>query len=173
MILRPSCHACLPTWQADMADKALKTFKVLDLGGKMDVKELIQQIKTNIEKTADTTAVFGEAKKIGNVSIIPVASIRVHGGGGGSFEEPSITEKVEKPPKEEKSEKDKPTKSGKAGGLGLKIDADPVGYIEIKGDEARFVEVVNKTKIFLKAIRYVGIFFILLALKGIFRRRKK
>ncbi|MGC9336572.1 MAG: hypothetical protein ACP5EQ_00460 [Candidatus Cloacimonadia bacterium] len=139
----------------------------------MDVKELIQQIKTNIEKTANTTAVFGEIKKIGNISIIPVASIRLKGGGGGGFGEPSGSEKPEQPQKAEKPEKEEPVAKGKGGGLGLKVDAEPVGYIEIKGDEARFVEVVNKTKLYLRAIKYAGIFFVLIALKGIFSRRKK
>jgi uncharacterized spore protein YtfJ len=144
-----------------------------ELGGKMDVKELIQQIKTNIEKTTNTTAVFGDTKKIGNISIIPVASIRVQGGGGGTIGEPCGAEKPEQTQETEKSKKEEPVKKGKGGGLGLKIDAEPVGYIEIKGDDARFVEVTNKTKIYLKAIKYIGIFFVLLAIKGIFRRRKK
>jgi uncharacterized spore protein YtfJ len=141
----------------------------------MEIKELIAEIKANIEKTVNIKSIFGDVKKVDNVSIIPVASVRFQGGGGGGFGEMDAKKKeMPEPLEEAETEKEgaKKGRSSKGGGLGMKVDASPVGYIEIKDSNARFVEIVDKTKIILKGMKLAGIAFVLLALRGLISKRK-
>jgi len=78
----------------------------------MEIKELIAEIKENIEKTANVKSIFGDVKRVDNVSIIPVASVRFQGGGGGGFGEME-SKKKEKPEPLEEPETEK--EGGKKG----------------------------------------------------------
>ena len=142
----------------------------------MEIKELIAEIKENIEKTANIKSIFGDVKKADNVSIIPVASVRFQGGGGGGFGEMDAQKKEKPEPLEEaETEKEgaKKGRSGKGGGLGMKVDASPVGYIEIKDDNAKFVEILDKTKIILNGLKVFMIVFIIHTIRVVLKRRKK
>lgn len=146
----------------------------------VNVKDMIKDLRENIEKTANVKAVFGDEKKIDDISIIPVASIRMKGGSGGGIGtagEPKDmeTEEAEKATEEteEKKEAHHPSATGKGGGLGLDVEANPVGYIEIKDNRTRFVEILDKSKMILKIIRIFGIVIILMAVKGFFKKKKK
>ena len=143
----------------------------------MEIKKLIAEIKENIEKTANIKSIFGETKKVDNVSIIPVASIHFQGGGGGGFGEmegktQKESEALEELETEENAKSGKGRK-GRGGGMGMKVDVNPVGYIEIKDDNAKFVEIIDKTKIIIKGMKVFMIVFILHTIKHILRRKKK
>ncbi len=141
----------------------------------MEIKKLIAEIKENIEKTANVKSIFGDVKKVDNVSIIPVASVRFQGGGGGGFGEMEAKKKEKPEPLEEpETEKEgvKKGKSGKGGGLGIKVDASPVGYIEIKDDNAKFVDILDKTKIILTGLKVFMIVFIIHTIRGVLKRKK-
>lgn len=134
----------------------------------MEVKQLIKEIKENLEKSANTKSIFGDVMKVDDLSIIPVGSFSMKGGGGGGVgsmgPKSADTEEVE-------SEED--TKSGKGGGLGMTVDVTPVGYIKIKDNVAEYVEIVDKTKIILNAIKIIFVMAIFSGLKGLFKRKKK
>ncbi|MBS3742258.1 MAG: hypothetical protein KGY74_09075 [Candidatus Cloacimonetes bacterium] len=141
----------------------------------MEIKKVIKEFKEQIEKTANVKSLFGEPTEVGELTIIPVASVDMKGGGGGGIgtagkpkkkqvaeEEIDIEEKEEAPAPE-----------GKGGGMGLNVKANPVGYIEIKDDNSRFVEIVDKSKIIFKVIKIIGVLLILGSIKNLFKRKKK
>ena len=100
----------------------------------MEIKELIKEIKENLEKSANTKSIFGDVMKIDGLSIIPVGSFTMKGGGGGGIG--SMGSKTEAEI-EKKSESDESgSKTGKGGGLGMTVDVNPVGYIRIKDGNA-------------------------------------
>ncbi|MBC8525592.1 MAG: hypothetical protein H8D22_01775 [Candidatus Cloacimonetes bacterium] len=143
----------------------------------MEIKKLIAEIKENIEKTANIKSIFGDTKKVDNVSIIPVASIQFQGGGGGGFGEmegkpEKESETLEEVETDENKKRGKGRK-GKGGGMGMKVDVNPVGYIEIKDDNAKFVEIIDKTKLIIKGMKVFMIVFILHTIRHILRRKKK
>ncbi len=86
------------------------------------------------------------------------------------------TKKESETPEEVETEevkKEGKGKKGKGGGMGMKVDVNPVGYIEIKDDSAKFVEIIDKTKIIIRCMKVFMVVFILHTIKHIFRRRKK
>lgn len=137
---------------------------------------MIKDLRENIEKTANVKAVFGDEKKLNGISIIPIASIRMKGGGcggtgttGNSEEKSSSTSESD----EEKNDSKIPSTKGKGGGGGLDVEANPVGYIEVKEGNTRFVEILDKSKMILKGIKILGVVIILSAIKRFLSRKKK
>jgi uncharacterized spore protein YtfJ len=118
----------------------------------MNIQETIEKVTNQIEKGANVKACFGEAQKLGNKTIIPVAEIKFGGGMGGG---------------KSKDEKNKGC-CGEGGGGGLGVKATPIGYIEEKKGDAIFVPIVNVTKIALFGI--VGLFVWLLVITRFFRK---
>ena len=98
----------------------------------MDAKELIADITQTIQRNASAKAAFGEPYKEGAVTVIPVAKICVKGGGGGGTDMKTNEEK-----------------GGKGMGIGLSITTTPLGYLRITQDDAQFIEITDKTKIFI------------------------
>lgn len=94
----------------------------------MDTQQTIKEIIESIEKKADVKAVFGDSVKQGDLTIIPVGKISSMGGGGMGNKNGDGEGK------------------GKGFGMGYNIKSQPVGYIEIRGEEARFVDIIDKTK---------------------------
>lgn len=101
----------------------------------MDAKELIADITQTIQRNASAKAAFGEPYKEGTVTVIPVAKICVKGGGGGGTDM--------------KTNEAKEEKGGKGMGIGLSITTTPLGYLRITQDDAQFIEITDKTKIFI------------------------
>ncbi len=144
----------------------------------MKVQDLIEEIRKNVEKVANVKAIFGELTKVDNISIIPVASIHFKGGGGGGTGEMGEDKKKDKAEKidveKQPSRKGEMSKGkGKGGGGGVQITADPVGYIEIKDDYTNFVHIIDKNRIAQKAVKLVGIIFVCMTVKSIFKRKRR
>ena len=106
--------------------------------------------------------------KVDDLSIIPVGSIKMKGGGGGGIGTAGTLPDLKK----DKSS-DEEAATGKGGGLGMTVDITPVGYIKIKDGNAEYVEIVDKTKIILNAIKIFFVMAIFSGLKGLFKRKKK
>lgn len=137
-------------------------------GGNMEVKQLIKEIKENLEKTANIKSIFGDVMKVDDLSIIPVGSIKMKGGGGGGIG--SAGPKIELKKDEDSDEE---TATGKGGGLGMTIDVTPVGYIKIKEGNAEYIDIVDKTKVILNALKIIFVMVIFSGLKNLFKRKKK
>jgi uncharacterized spore protein YtfJ len=105
----------------------------------MNAKEIIKEFTEKIQKNATAKAVFGEPVEKGKITVIPVATISIRGCGGGGLDN--------------RKDGDSDSKT-KAGGMGLGINAKavPAGFIEIDGENARFVEIVQQSKIVMAGI---------------------
>jgi uncharacterized spore protein YtfJ len=101
----------------------------------MNAGELVQAVKEQIEKSANVQAIFGEPVERGGVAIIPVARIKLCGGGGGGQGKSRHT------PEE-----------GTGGGLGFHLTASPVGYIKIANGTATFEKTPDITRLILGGI---------------------
>ena len=137
----------------------------------MEVKQLIKEIKENLEKSANTKSIFGDVIKIDDISIIPVGSFTMKGGGGGGFG--SMGSKTETESEEESKSDEAGAKTGKGGGLGLTIDVKPVGYIKIKNGVAEYVEIIDKTRVILNTLKVFIFMIVVSGIKSLFRRKKK
>ena len=84
---------------------------------------LLERLAELVGGRAGVTAVFGEPIRQGELVVVPVARIRWGFGGGGGRAEDAPSG----------------TASGSGGGGG--VAGDPVGYIEISGDEAIFRQI--------------------------------
>jgi uncharacterized spore protein YtfJ len=105
----------------------------------MDTNEIISSITDKVKDTANVNVVFGDPIETpGGVTIIPVASVKLGGGGGGG--------------RNRRGGDDENQPSGNGVGLGVSVTARPLGYIEVKEGEARFVKVVDTTKIAASAM---------------------
>lgn len=102
----------------------------------MEANDIVAAITERVRDTANVNVVFGETVETASgISIIPVASVKVSGGGGGS--RGHSRRRLE----------DAEAEIGNGMGLGLMVAAQPLGYIEIKDDGARFVPTPDVTKI--------------------------
>lgn len=107
----------------------------------MDVKDIISSVTERVKETANVRVVFGDPLQAGELTLIPVACVKVAGGGGSGSNKSNA----------DSGEKDYGLAgdSGSGIGLGLQVVATPIGYIEIKGGEARFVDIIDKNKLAL------------------------
>jgi uncharacterized spore protein YtfJ len=133
----------------------------------MNIPELIQQVTDKIEKFAHVKVCFGEPVKINQQTIIPVASIRIGGGGGGCMGKGiQPTEQVEGTEGSEAEEQTACKGTGGGGGFGMQVK--PVGYIEEVDGAVRFRPILDGKMI---AILGLGSLFGLgLILKILFKR---
>lgn len=94
----------------------------------MNAQEIMQNISEGIQKSANVKTVFGEPYERGQVTIIPVARVDINGCSWGTIAE---------------SELEKKDVSENEGGndLEMTISTIPLGYIEVRENEARFVEI--------------------------------
>ena len=124
----------------------------------MDAKQLIANVTEQVEKTANVRAVFGEPVQADGVTLIPVACIKVSGGGGGGFK-PANSDDAEGGHR-------------KGVGMGMNIVTAPVGFIEIRDGEAQFVNVVDKNKLAFGAVIAGGL-VALMAIKMIAKQLRR
>jgi hypothetical protein len=99
-------------------DDATETARRAATGGPAD--RLLERLADLVGARADIRAVFGEPIRQGDLVVIPVARVRWGFGGGGGRADDTPTG----------------TASGSGGGGG--VAADPIGYLEISGEEAVF-----------------------------------
>lgn len=138
----------------------------------MEIKKVIQEFKEQIEKTANVKSLFGEPTEVGELTIIPVASVDMKGGGSGGIGTAGKP-KNEQAEAEVEEKEEAPAPEGKGGGMGLNVKASPVGYIEIKDDNSRFVEIVDKSKLLFQVVKIFGVMLIMWSIKNLFKRKKK
>jgi uncharacterized spore protein YtfJ len=123
------------------------------VSGEHIVGELLDRIKGS----AKVEVVYGEAREIGEKTIIPVAVIAYGfgaGAGTGAREEPGG---------------DGATRSGVGSGGGGAVRVQPVGVLEVTADETRMVPIFDWTRIITTAIMFLGLAMVIRALRG---RRK-
>ena len=133
----------------------------------MEIKQLIKEIKENLEKSANTKSIFGDIMKLDGISIIPVGSFTMKGGGGGGIG--SMGPKTEAESEDDESG----SKTGKGGGLGMTVDVNPVGYIKIKDGNAEYVEIIDKTRVILNTLKVLIFMVVVSGIKSLFKRKKK
>jgi uncharacterized spore protein YtfJ len=123
----------------------------------MDAYEIVTAITERVKDTANVSVVFGDMiETAAGVSIIPVASVKISGGGGGHG-------RGRKRPEETEAQ----TENGM--GLGVMVTAQPLGYIEVKNDTARFVPTPDITKIAVAGFLLTGL--VLMTLNRLMRFR--
>ncbi len=137
----------------------------------MEIKQLIKEIKENLEKSANTKSIFGDVMKLEGISIIPVGSFTMKGGGGGGIG--SMGPKTETESEEEAKGDESESKTGKGGGLGMTVDVNPVGYIKIKDGNAEYVEIIDKTRVILNTLKVLIFMVVVSGIKSLFKRKKK
>jgi uncharacterized spore protein YtfJ len=121
--------------------------------GERIVSELLERIKGS----AKVEVVYGEAREIGEKTIIPVAVVAYGfgaGAGTGAREEPGG---------------DGATRSSVGSGGGGAVRVQPVGVLEVTADETRMVPIFDWTRIITTAIIFLGLAMVIRALRG---RRK-
>lgn len=133
----------------------------------MEIKQLIKEIKENLEKSANTKSIFGDVMTLEGISIIPVGSFTMKGGGGGGIG--SMGPKIEAESEDDESG----SKTGKGGGLGMTVDVNPVGYIKIKDGNAEYVEIIDKTRVILNTLKVLIFMVVVSGIKSLFKRKKK
>ena len=129
----------------------------------MDVKSVMNSVSERIKETANVNVVFGEPVVTGNVTIIPVATVKLAGGGGGGMGQRGAYA-VEADGEENR-------KDGKGMGIGLKLTTSPVGYIEIRVGKATMVDIIDKNKLALGGLVISGV--ILLTFAKVFAKKLK
>ncbi len=120
----------------------------------MQLDETIKIVAAKIEQAGGVKASFGDPIREAGLTIIPVASVMMRGGGGGgkSGEEGEIKNK------------------GKGIGMGLTAKTVPVGFIEVKEGGARFVEIIDKTRVAIAGLALGGLAMLLS--RSFFMRKK-
>ncbi|QIN84731.1 sporulation protein [Rubrobacter tropicus] len=102
---------------------------------KDDAKPNLEPVEKAVERLG-VNAVFGEPVREGDVTVIPVAEVRLgygHGSGRSAEDAPGADE-------------------GSGGGSGLGGRASPKGYIRISFEGARFEPVLDVTRMALAGI---------------------
>lgn len=110
----------------------------------MNAQELMKEISERIQKNANVKTVFGEPYEKGTVTIIPVARVDIIGGGWEANVPALGTEQKEVSETEEGND------------MGLSICTIPLGYIEVKEDGARFVEIQYANRLALAGLALGG-----------------
>jgi uncharacterized spore protein YtfJ len=119
-------------------------------------ESVVGTILERIRATARVELVYGEERKVGEKTIIPVAAVAyTFGGGGGGGTAPSNNGHDE-------------TAIGSGGGGGGAVRVQPVGVLEVDGDNTRLVPILDWTRITTTAITLLGVYLIF---RTIFRRR--
>lgn len=120
---------------------------------------VVGTILDRIRATTKVELVYGEERKVGEKTIIPVAAIAyAFGGGGGGGVEGSRSN----------GHSDGSGSVGGGGGGGGSVRVQPVGVLEVTEDETRLVPILDWSRIVTTGITA---FAALLIVRAIFRRR--
>ncbi|MEK7248603.1 MAG: spore germination protein GerW family protein [Chloroflexota bacterium] len=119
---------------------------------------VVGTILDRIRATARVELVYGEERKVGEKTIIPVAAIAyAFGGGAGAGVDSGRN-----------GHSENGGSVGGGGGGGGSVRVQPVGVLEVTEDETRLVPILDWTRIVTTAITGVAA---LLIVRAIFRRR--
>jgi uncharacterized spore protein YtfJ len=119
-------------------------------------ESMIGGILERIRATARVELVYGEERKVGEKTLIPVAAVAYSFGGGAGGGTASHNGHGEE------------SGVGGGGGGGGMVRVQPVGVLEVDGDETRLVPIVDWTRIITTALTAFGIWMVF---RTIFRRR--
>lgn len=117
---------------------------------------LIGGMLERIRATARVELVYGEERKVGDKTIIPIAAVAYAfggGAGGGSGPNENGSEEVS---------------MGGGGGGGGRVSVTPVGVLEIEDDETRVVPVIDWSRIITTGLTVFGVWMVF---RTIFRRK--
>jgi len=120
---------------------------------------VVNSILDRIRATARVELVYGEERKIGEKTIIPVAAVAYAfggGGGGGAGSGPAHNGHSE----------DAAGVGGGGGGGSVRVS--PVGVLEVTEDQTRLVPILDWTRIITTGLTAFGVWMIF---RTIFRRR--
>jgi uncharacterized spore protein YtfJ len=117
---------------------------------------LVSSIAERLRTSARVEVVYGEERKIGDKTIIPIAVVAYgFGGGSGGGAAPS-----------ENGASGVASGGGGGGGGGVRVQ--PVAVLEVTGDESRILPVIDWTRIISTAITMFGMWMLV---RSLFRRR--
>jgi uncharacterized spore protein YtfJ len=121
---------------------------------------VVNSILDRIRATARVELVYGEERRIGQKTIIPVAAVAYAfggGGGGGAGSGPAHN-----------GHSEDGAGVGGGGGGGGSVRVSPVGVLEVTEDQTRLVPIIDWTRIITTALTAFGAWMIF---RTIFRRR--
>ena len=98
----------------------------------MAFEEIVKQVAETIQKEANARAVFAEAMKLETHVVIPVAAVHISLGGGGTGSSRKPTSEL--------------ARFFGAGGGGLDVRANPVGFIHEKDGAVVFTPIEIKSE---------------------------
>ena len=116
---------------------------------------LVSQIAERLKTSARVEVVYGEERKIGDKTIIPIAVVAyAFGGSAGGGAAPSGNGASE-------------ATTGGGGGGGVRVH--PVAVLEVTGDDTRVLPVLDWTRIITTGITVFGMWMLV---RSLFRRRR-
>jgi uncharacterized spore protein YtfJ len=122
-----------------------------DFSGNAVVSSIAERLRTS----ARVEVVYGEERKIGDKTIIPIAVVAYgFGGGSGGGAAPS-----------ENGASGVASGGGGGGGGGVRVQ--PVAILEVTGDDSRVLPVIDWTRIITTAITMFGMWMLI---RSLFRR---
>jgi uncharacterized spore protein YtfJ len=122
-----------------------------DFSGNAVVSSIAERLRTS----ARVEVVYGEERKIGDKTIIPIAVVAYgFGGGSGGGAAPSENGATG-------------VASGGGGGGGGGVRIQPVAVLEVTGDDSRILPVIDWTRIITTAITMFGMWMLI---RSLFRR---
>jgi uncharacterized spore protein YtfJ len=123
----------------------------VDFSGKSTVSQIAERLNTS----ARVDVVYGEERKIGDKTIIPIAVVAyMFGGGAGGGVAPH-----------ENGASNSTSGGGGGGGGGVRVQ--PVAVLEVTGDDTRVLPVMDWTRIITTGITIFGAWMLI---RSIFRR---
>lgn len=118
---------------------------------------MVSQIAERLKSSARVEVVYGEERKIGEKTIIPIAVVAyAFGGGSGGGAAPS-----------ENGASGVASGGGGGGGGGVRVQ--PVAVLEVTGDDTRVLPVIDWTRIITTGITIFGMWMLV---RSLFRRRR-
>ncbi len=124
--------------------------------GQNTLSEMLERIRA----TARVELVYGEERKVGDKTLIPIAAVAYSfGAGAGGSTGPATNG-------HEGSEVS--MVGGGGGGGGGAVRVQPVGVLEVDGDETRLVPILDWTRIITTGLTAFGVWMVF---RTIFRRR--
>ncbi len=123
--------------------------------GQNTLSEMLERIRA----TARVELIYGKERKVGDKILIPIAAVAYTfgaGAGGGTA------------PASNGSDGGGEAPMGGGGGGGGAVRVQPVGVLEVDGDETRLVPILDWTRIITTGLTAFGIWMVF---RTIFRRR--
>jgi len=122
--------------------------------GQNTLSEMLERIRA----TARVELVYGEERKVGDKTLIPIAAVAYTFGAGGGGPAPASNG----------HDGGEVSMGGGGGGGGGAVRVQPVGVLEVDGDETRLVPILDWTRIITTGLTAFGVWMVF---RTIFRRR--